>query len=317
MPDPNHFMLEEALAEGYLKVEEVDEGGSVPELVVVNDSDNFVLLLDGEEVAGAKQNRVLNTTILLDKRSRTKVPVSCTEQGRWAYNSKNFSHSGNIMSSKLRRRKTRTVTQSLRACKSFASNQGEVWDSIAEIHAEAGTSSKTGAMKDAFEDRQEQLKEYTDAIAPVENQVGLLVFIDDKPAGLDLFARPRSFSKVASQLTQSYAMDALTSRDKKESGTVTIEDASGFLSKLEELKEDPFDSIGIGSDFRYEGPQRNGTALLVEETPVHAAFFSTADDSEADSGSPRSPRMSSFTQRRNFLRNLGRNDDNQEEQEQE
>ena len=278
LTDPDFVMLKEALEKGFVTVEEIDESGSVPELEVVNNSDHFVLLLDGEEVAGAKQNRVLNTTILLDKKSRTRIPVSCTEQGRWAYNSDKFSHSGNIMSSKLRRRKSGSVSRSLKAKKSFLSDQGEVWDSIQEMHCLAGTSSATGAMKDAYESRQKDLEDYTGAIHQVENQVGLLVLIDGKPAGCDLFSRPESFATISEHLTRSYAMDAITSREKVSPGTVTVEDAESFVKELSELKEDAFDSVGVGRDLRYEGPHRNGSALLVEDTPIHAAFFSVEDD---------------------------------------
>jgi len=50
-----------------------------------------VLLIDGEELADTKQHRVLNTSILLKEASETKIPVSCTERGRWSDASKGFS----------------------------------------------------------------------------------------------------------------------------------------------------------------------------------------------------------------------------------
>jgi hypothetical protein len=36
----------------------------VPQLLFINDAMRPVLLLDGEELVGAKQNRVLNLTVL-------------------------------------------------------------------------------------------------------------------------------------------------------------------------------------------------------------------------------------------------------------
>jgi len=57
----------------------------VPELKVISQSDRPILLLDGEELVGAKQNRVLNTTILLREKAETNIQVSCVEQGRWSY----------------------------------------------------------------------------------------------------------------------------------------------------------------------------------------------------------------------------------------
>jgi hypothetical protein len=91
--------LGEALATWDIAITEVSAAGSVPDLMVVNRANKPVLLIDGEELAGAKQNRVLNTSILIKEVSETKIPVSCTEQGRWSYASQAFSESGHVMAS--------------------------------------------------------------------------------------------------------------------------------------------------------------------------------------------------------------------------
>ncbi len=54
-----YLTLDEALAAKTATVTEVSESGSVPELYFQNEGDLPVLLLDGEELVGAKQNRVL------------------------------------------------------------------------------------------------------------------------------------------------------------------------------------------------------------------------------------------------------------------
>jgi len=63
--DVDFMMLDEALGSGGLAITELDDSGSVPELKVTNKSDRRVLMLDGEELVGAKQNRVLNVTVLI------------------------------------------------------------------------------------------------------------------------------------------------------------------------------------------------------------------------------------------------------------
>lgn len=89
-----YALAEEALAGGTATVEEVSESGSVPDLLVDNQGELRLLLLEGEELRGAKQNRVLNTSVLVAAHTRLKIPVSCVEQGRWRYLGKHFQHSG-------------------------------------------------------------------------------------------------------------------------------------------------------------------------------------------------------------------------------
>ena len=154
---PEYVTLKDALAQKFITITEIDQAGHVPELKVVNTSEYFVLLLDGEELIGAKQNRVLNTSILLKPNSETILPVSCTEQGRWGYVSKVFSHSDVMMSQLSRFMQTQSVSASLHEGRGFISDQDRVWDDIIRMHARAGVSSRTGAMRNIYSAKTDEL----------------------------------------------------------------------------------------------------------------------------------------------------------------
>jgi hypothetical protein len=79
-PVAEYITLDEALPQA-LRIGETSEGGSVAELVVENPLDERVLLYDGEELVGAKQNRILNVSVLVAPKTRLPIPVSCVEQG--------------------------------------------------------------------------------------------------------------------------------------------------------------------------------------------------------------------------------------------
>jgi hypothetical protein len=60
-----YILLDEALGSGVIEVTEVNDHGAVPNLKIYNKSPKRVLILDGEELVGAKQNRIVNTTVLI------------------------------------------------------------------------------------------------------------------------------------------------------------------------------------------------------------------------------------------------------------
>ena len=65
-----------------MEVTEVSQGGSVPDLRLINKSANKLLAVDGEELIGAKQNRIVNATFLIAANTEIIIPVSGVEQGR-------------------------------------------------------------------------------------------------------------------------------------------------------------------------------------------------------------------------------------------
>ncbi len=62
-------------------IEEMSEGGDVPTLRLTSAPDRPVGLLDGEELIGAKQNRVLNTTVLVAAYSKRDHPHIVRQAG--------------------------------------------------------------------------------------------------------------------------------------------------------------------------------------------------------------------------------------------
>jgi len=286
---PDYWTMKEAMERNLLTVSEVSEGGHVPELKVSNRGDKPVLLLDGEELAGAKQNRVLNTTILLREKSETTIPVSCTEHGRWSYRSDHFEESGYIMSACLRSVKNASVHENLKSECSFRSDQGAVWDGIAFQARANKVNAPTGAMRDALESRQEDLDEYLEHFPVVAGQNGLLVMVNGKVIGMDLVSRTAAFATLHPKLIRSYVMDALTEKPAKVK-TASRKKADAFLTEITQCIENKFDSIGYGRDYRYEGEKIVGSALVHDSTVIHMAFFQITAAEKAGHMSPVSRR---------------------------
>jgi hypothetical protein len=71
----DYVPLADALEDGF--------SGHVPHVRVENRAATAVLILFGEELRGAKQNRVANASFLLPPREERVIDVSCVEQGRW------------------------------------------------------------------------------------------------------------------------------------------------------------------------------------------------------------------------------------------
>jgi hypothetical protein len=288
---PPYLVMKEALEGGLLTVTEVGQSGTVPELKVTNSADIAVLLVDGEELAGAKQNRVLNTTILLKEKSETVIPVSCTEQGRWSYATDRFHESGHMMSRKLRQVKAGSVNLSLRSSRRFDSDQGAVWEGIHDQHVKARVQTRTHAMKDVYEAKMQDLNDYVEKFPCEGGQRGLLVMLNGKVAGLDLVSRDSVYRGLHPKLVKSYAMDAILEEKQGNGGSVEI--ARAFLQEIQECEEKKYRSVGHGWDHRFEGKKFVGSALVYKETVIHAAFFTIEAAEKAGS-------MAGFSRRRGF-----------------
>ena len=271
----DYLTLKEALDKKAIAVNEVSAGGSVPELVVDVNSDVNVLILDGEELFGAKQNRILNSSVLLWGKSRTTVPVSCTEQGRWRHVSPTFYDSENVANYPMRAAKNMSVSHSLQAKEGFRSNQGEVWAGVSDLQMKAKVVSPTHAMRDVYESKKGELDAYLKMFEHRPGQRGMLVFINGVAVGLDIVSRDSAYRVYHEKLLRSYCIDAVY-RTRQENSEPGPDKAREFLEKIAGCRESKYKSVGKGDDHRFEGKGLTGSALEVDGEVLHLAVLSTA-----------------------------------------
>jgi hypothetical protein len=243
-----YVLLAKALERGRLRITEVGPAGHVPHLLAVNKGPWPVLIFDGEELVGAKQNRIANATILVGV-GESILPVSCVEQGRWSRRSQAFASGRWASHPRLRKEKEAQVRSFLAESKRrsqrlgtdetllsqperaerYRSDQGAVWREVARGSGVLGVNSETHAMADAYELRLRDLESIEMSLAPetegggqadaaavgmsdqvpVQGMVGAAVFVDGTFLCFDALWPAERFSQLYPKLLRGYSLEAL------------------------------------------------------------------------------------------------------------
>jgi len=253
----------------------VSDSGSVPELRVVNDGKRPVLIIDGEELVGAKQNRIVNLTVLVPELATIALPVTCVEAGRWHSVSKEFAPAERAHHASGRRSKLGQVSRSMRTSSRPMSDQSAVWSEIAQKIERMGARSDTGAAAAMYEQRRDALDKMITSIGPVENQVGAVFTIRGMIAGFDAFDSPCTWAQTMPKLMRSYGLDAM---DIAIGGDgFATPDPQRFVEAVSRATCTVYPAVGAGQDLRFEGGGVVGAALETKMGVVHAVAFPASD----------------------------------------
>lgn len=301
-PEPGYLLLREAMEAKLAKVTELG-GGSVPELLFENLADCPVLILGGEELLGAKQNRMVNLSILAAPSSKIVIPVSCVEAGRWHITTPEFSPSRFMAFPAMRAQSTAQVTESMRKRRSRCADQGQVWSAIASRADDMDAQSSTGAMSAIFEQHLSDVEEFVRAMPCRTGQVGAAFLIDGTPAGMDVFDHPRTMEEMRVKLVRAYALDALAAQRARMAagpggkpaqpvapGEVTLaEKVRQWLAAAEGAEILSAPAVGMGRDVRLHNQKLTAAALWAEGRFVHVCAFPRQEPARRDRGPEMDP----------------------------
>jgi hypothetical protein len=195
------FTMAEAAETGKFKIAELEEGASVNSLEVHNNTDKYVVLLAGEMIRGAKQDRIISYDTVVPPGGKFAVDAFCVEAGRWTEVSEEFSYEKEM------------APASVRASAQGQKDQGQVWAEVSKVNAERGAVTGTDALTASYDDPEfrADVKKYEKALkglAKKKEVVGVIVVAEGKVKAGDVFANHDLFVAVWPQLLTSYAMDA-------------------------------------------------------------------------------------------------------------
>ena len=300
---PEYLTLDQAMADSSIKIGEVSESGNVPEIRFENTGSKPTLLIDGEEISGGKQNRILNISILAPAKETITIPVTCVEAGRWGRHDSGyrrerdrilrsrhraeFEEADHIAFMRMRRAKHVAVSQNLKAAGSRYASQAEVWSEIEALDGDMGTRSPTRAMRDSYEQRRQSLEEYVQALPMVKDQVGVAFALNNRLVGLDLFDHPHTLSRILPKLIRSHAMEALREPDTV-AEVASVDAARDFIGEIVNATTTRYPAVGEGEDLRLESNQIVGGALEARARLIHLCAFVEDDSLKGFNGRRRS-----------------------------
>ena len=238
------------------------EHSTVNTLIVKNKSVVPLLLIDGEEIVGGDQNRIIDATILIAPQSEKKIPVDCTEHGRCGYKSE-FNHSENIAN----------YTNSLAKRHAFRNKgnvQQAVWDSINELEMSRSFSSPTQAMSESYDDAKEDLDEIIDAFDIVEGQTGIVMVIDGEVKGFEIFLNSEIYREYHEKIIKSYLINAEVNDDVFTINTDTI---SGIIEYAMGVEYDEVKNEGLESRFESKNEDGVGSMYTYKEELIHMSYL--------------------------------------------
>ena len=260
------------VARGKVRVQEVDESGHVPTLFVRNHGNYHVLFLEGDQLVGAKQNRICNSSLLIAPKSHALIPVSCVERGRWHHKSDAFSSSPNAATPTMRSVLKSTKMHSLAAGVEDAhmdvhhADQGEVWQEVDRMETLHASGSQTNSMDEVFTHREQQFTDYAKAISYVPEAMGWVIAIGGSIRAVDLFGNRKLCKNAWNRILRGSALEAMTSDGKCKVDQETVDQ---LIKDLRKLSWKPVKAVSAGEEFVAVNKKRIGSSLMLDNQLVH------------------------------------------------
>ena len=268
------MLLHQAIAKKTIEVFEKAKA-NVTEVLARNLGVAPILLVEGEILVGAKQNRVVTATVLIPAGATVPVAVGCVQQGRWHFVSPQFDIGSMPAEPQLR---ARHVYESASVGRH---DQARLWSDVAALMRGRGVHSPSddyvealAAHARAVHDRgDEEARERAFDVVP--GQIGVLVRGPDRRdgrtrlLGIEMLGAPGLWAAMAFRMMRSYFFGV----GMPAGGEGAEPDPRGWLDEIARATITAHPTAGLGSRLALRGARVAGAGLWHEGRPAQLAVF--------------------------------------------
>lgn len=224
--------LKEAMQKGKFKFKEFyfEKDASVRLLMAENNSDDFVLLEDGETISGGKQDRMLaESKIIYPHQTDQFVDVFCIEQNRWDNKPKPFKYAG-------------VADEQLKRVMDLTHQQQFIWREIEQRLYMTGGISKTAAYLEVHKNNPNNDIAYTNFFtnklkASDSLFAGFIAITDTSVIGCEVFASTTLTLKGFDAMVQGWISAALLNGKKPDTPYKKVKKFTDELFENEERQK--------------------------------------------------------------------------------
>jgi hypothetical protein len=283
--EPAYITLEEGTSAGTVKITEMKQE-QVGRLVVANNSDNRLFLHVGELVKGGKQDRMLQTSLVIPPKSpKAPIPSFCVERSRWSGGNK-FAPACIIAPS-----------SGIKQSNHFL-DQGAVWDNVGRYKKKARKTmvgnprpiprnSRTSSVNEELEHKafKKLLTGYQSAMAKATKDLtcplGLAYAINGEICTVDVYHAKGLFEKLLPKLLKSCSAAAVVEMPKDKKKKIkhpTTKDIANFIKSAWDGKKKT-EKLAFGNVFiRLSNKKTLTSQLFYKGKLIHAEVIKRTAD---------------------------------------
>ncbi|MCC7539832.1 MAG: hypothetical protein IT379_26660 [Deltaproteobacteria bacterium] len=262
-------------AESTIVVRELPDGAVVNRVRIDNLGDTPVLLYEGQELRGARQDRIVERSVLVPPGSSLDVSVLCVEEKRWDARRAHeaFSPGDRIAGAQLRT----TMSRARSTGASIGQTQDLAWSHVRERVSSHRTPTPTMSLSHVFDARAELLENVAARIPVRPRQIGALVAVGGRFVSLDLVSSPVAWSELHRPLLAGHALDALE-RPNEAPSTPSMRDAARVLSTILSCPVHGTSSAGAGLRVHAAAPGIDVSAIVWRDVAVQLVAHLTCEE---------------------------------------
>jgi hypothetical protein len=271
-PVGQYKTLVEALADGTLKIAEMDSSGSVPQLQVHNTGSTPVLLTAGEVLQGGKQDRVLVQDVLVPVSPQpTPVAVNCVEQGRWSPGKTGlaFSYGGKsevALTRAVQTEKSQSATWSTVAELNSAKRKAVAPSAQRELAPTTGTYMASLAQSEVTAQVDLGLRQLQPVFLDADPIVGLVTAVGGKIESAEIYGHPALFAKNQEQVLRGAVLQVVSQNLQGDTSKPPGDDeALAFLQQALAAKPQTVEASPDGTVVRKEAKAARASAYTTED----------------------------------------------------